>query len=649
MADNFRNLGLRHFQCTLDSQRIAWLEINVTNSSINRLSAEVLHEFDRALDYLSAAPPAGLIIYSSKSSGFIAGADIDEFSDLDTSAKGEALVLRGWSIFERLANLPFATLALIHGHCLGGGLELALACKYRLLVDLPHTIVALPEVRLGIFPGWGGMKRLPEIIGPSNALNIMLTGRNVRAKQAVRMGIADGLVPERLAKQAAAQLVLSNKPARKATGLNAWLNKAPLKTLVEKRARKTIHATDPHKHYLAPRAILDIWANHDGNPLKAPDTIHQIINSDAARHLIRVFHLQERLKAFAKRTTKDPLTHVHIVGAGVMGGDIAALCASKNITVTLQDRDRERIAQAQGRARQFFERKLRNPRLVQQAFDRLIPDEKGIGIAQADLVLEAISENLHAKQQLFAMVEPQLKAGAILATNTSSIPLESLRTALMQPNRLIGIHFFNPVAMMPLVEVVETHDLDPEVRATAMAFCDQIGKLPLPVSDTPGFLVNAILAPYMLEAMRCIDEGIKPEVVDAAMVQFGMPMGPIELIDTVGLDIARDVGVQLSDTDQPPRCLQQLLDAGDLGRKTGKGFYTWVDGKAQKDKVGTVPSDLAYRLIAPLINKTQVQVNVGVVADADLADAGAIFGTGFAPFLGGPLYYKDRMHTSNNT
>ena len=649
MADHFSNLGLRHFQCTIDAKHIAWLEINVANSSVNRLSAEVLHELDRALDYFVAAPPAGLVIYSSKASGFIAGADIDEFSSLDTSAKGEALILRGWSIFNRLANLKFPTLALIHGHCLGGGLELALACQYRLLIDRSNTVLALPEVMLGIFPGWGGMKRLPELIGPSKALDIMLTGRNVRAKQAVRMGLADALVPERLAKQAAAYHVLSGKAPRKAKGWEAWLNKAPFKKLVEKQALNAVNQKDPHHHYQAPRAIVDIWARHDGNPLKSPDTIHRITTSETARHLVRVFHLQERLKAFAKRTTKDPLTHVHIVGAGVMGGDIAALCASKNIKVTLQDQDRDRVAQAQGRALALFKRRLRDPRLIQQAFDRLIPDEKGIAIPQADLVLEAISENVHAKQQLYAMIEPQLKEGAILATNTSSIPLETLRKALMRPDRLIGIHFFNPVAQMPLVEIVETHDLDPEVRATAMAFCDQISKLPLPVSDTPGFLVNAILAPYMLEAMRCVDEGIKPEVVDAAMVKFGMPMGPIELIDTVGLDIARDVGVQLSDSEDTPRCLQQRLDANELGRKSGQGFYKWVNGKAQKAKANDIPSDLAIRLIAPLINKTQVQVNVGVVADADLADAGAIFGTGFAPFLGGPLFYKDRMHTQTNS
>lgn len=592
-------------------------------------------------------PPAGLVIYSSKTNGFIAGADIDEFSSLDTSAKGEALVLRGWSIFNRLAKVKFPTLALIHGHCLGGGLELALACQYRLLIDQSDVVLALPEVRLGIFPGWGGMKRLPELIGPSKALNMMLTGSNVYAKQAIRMGLADALVPKRVATQAATYKLLSGDKPHKATGFDAWLNKFPLKRFAENKARKTINQRDPYQHYQAPRSILDIWSKHHGNPLKSPDTIHQITSSETARQLVRVFHLQERLRSFAKRTTKAPLKHVHIVGAGLMGGDIAALCASKGMTVTLQDHDPERIAQAQGRAYDFFKRKLRDPLLIQQALDRLIPDEKGLGVPRADLVLEAISENVHAKLQLYAVIEPQLKEGAILATNTSSIPLETLRQALMRPDRLIGIHFFNPVALMPLVEVVETHDLDVEVRDMAMAFCDQIAKLPLPVSDTPGFLINAILAPYMLEAMRCMDEGMSPEIIDAAMLQFGMPMGPIELIDTVGLDIARDVGVQLSQAEETPRCLQERLNANELGQKTGQGFYTWVNGKAQKSKkIGSIPPNLAIRLIAPLINKAQVQLNLGVVSDADLVDAGAIFGTGFAPFLGGPLYYKDRMHTN---
>ncbi|HJD43682.1 MAG TPA: enoyl-CoA hydratase/isomerase family protein [Candidatus Paenalcaligenes intestinipullorum] len=644
MSENFANLGLRNWTCSVDAQGIAWLSLDVVNSSVNRLSAPVLQELDRALDFFYAAPPVALIIRSAKHNGFIAGADIDEFSSLDSPDKSESMVLRGWSVMERVAKLHCPTLALIHGHCLGGGLELALACRYRLLIEDSQPVLALPEVKLGIFPGWGGMMRLPQLIGAPKALDMMLTGRNIRAKQAKALGLVDALVPQRIAELAAAKHVLSHAKPRQARGLDAWLNRAPLKRLAEKQALKQVAKSDPYHHYPAPRAIVDIWANHGGNPLHAADTIHEITSSSTVHNLVRVFHLQERLKAFGKRTTKPPLQHVHVIGAGTMGGDIAALCASKGIRVTLQDQRREPIAKAQARAQRLFERRLREPRLVRQAMDRFIPDLQGHGITQADLVIEAIVENLEAKQALYAQIEPLLKPGAVLATNTSSLALSALSAKLLHPNRLVGIHFFNPVAVMPLIEVVHTPELDADVRDTAMAFCDQIGKLPLPVRDTPGFLVNAVLAPYMLEAMRCVDEGIQPETIDEAMLQFGMPMGPIELIDTVGLDIARDVGVQLTDADAMPACLAKHLEKQQLGRKTGQGFYTWKDGKADKQRPQTVPHHLALRLIAPLINRTQEQVHIGVVSDADLADAGVIFGTGFAPFTGGPLHYKDHMH-----
>lgn len=633
-------LELQNFTLYTDEQHIAWLKIDCAGSAVNRLSADVLQELARALDYLNGHPPNGLVIYSGKSAGFVAGADIDEFAELDNAEKGQALVTRGWRLFNKLAKQPYPTLALIQGHCLGGGLELALACRYRLVVDQPDTRLALPEVMLGIFPGWGGMRRLPRLIGPAAAMDLMLSGKSVDARKAVRLGLADALVPTRLAMQAAAQQVLSGKPERKARGAAALLNQKWLRPLVARQIRKQIDRRDPYQHYLAPRAILEVWEKHDGDALQAPELIERLTQSDVAQNLLRVFHLQERLKGIGKRTAHPDIARLHVVGAGVMGGDIAALCALKGMTVTLQDQDRERIAQAQGRAATLFQRRLKDRRLVQAALDRLIPDPDGHGVPRADIVLEAIFENADAKRALYAALEPRLKPGAFLATNTSSLSLTELGRSLLQPDRLVGIHFFNPVARMPLVEVVESAHLAPDVRSAAYAFVNQIGKLPLPVQDNPGFLVNAVLAPYMLEAMRCVDEGLSPATVDKAMEQFGMPMGPLELADTVGLDIARDAGAQLSGEAVPPACLRQRLDRGELGRKTGQGFYTWKNGKAQKPHAGTVPPGLAERLIQPLIAKTREQVHIGVVGDEDLADAGVIFGTGFAPFRGGPLHYK---------
>ena len=634
---SFESLGLHHFRCTLDPQGIAWLTIDCAGSRVNRLSAAVLTELGRALDHFLAAPPAALVIRSGKPAGFIAGADIDEFSHLNDSATARTFIERGWTILHRLASVPWPTLALIHGHCMGGGLELALACRYRIVVDQPDTRLSLPEVMLGIFPGWGGMLRLPQRVGAPLALDLMLSGRALDARRAATAGLADLCVPPRLAEPSAARHVLSHAPVRGPRGKDAWLSLPALRPLLVRQARKTLESRDPHGHYPAPRAILDLWAHHGGDALAAPALVDTLIQSDTARHLLRVFRMQERLKSFGKGGDGPAVQHVHVVGAGVMGGDIAAWCALKGLTVTLQDTDRSRIAQAIGRAQALYTRKIRPAREARLAADRLIPDPDGQGVARADLVIEAISENPDAKRALYAALEPRLKDSALLATNTSSLSLQDLGRDLAQPARLVGIHFFNPVAKMPLVEVVAADHTAPDAQAAACAFVGQIGKLPLPVRDTPGFLVNAVLAPYMLEAMRCVDEGLRPETIDAAMKAYGMPMGPIELIDTVGLDIARDAGAHLTGQTQPPACLARHLDRDERGRKSGQGFYRWRDGKPMRAAAGTAPAGLAQRLLQPLIDATARQLAAGVVTDPELANAGVIFGTGYAPYTGGPL------------
>ena len=632
---------LRNFQLRIDAQGVAWLGFDSVDSSVNRLSSEVLAEFMSLLDYFERQSPAGLVIHSAKPAGFIAGADIREFDALDHPDAVQDLVARGWNAFERLASVSYPTLALVRGHCVGGGLELTLACRYRLAVDQPDTSFSLPEVMLGIFPGWGGMKRLPALIGAPAALDMMLSGRAVDARKAERLGLVDARVPARLQMRAASQHVRSGKRAARARGLGRLLNMKPLRPLVMRQTEKKLNERDPYQHYLAPRAILEIWGRHEGNALAATALIKEIAKSDTARNLIRVFHLQERLKKYGKVSElASEVRHVHVVGAGAMGGDIAAWCALKEIKVTLQDQDRERIADAQGRARALFTRRLKEARLRRAASDRLIPDPLGHGVSHADLIIEAITENLEAKQALYARIEPRMKPGAVLASNTSSLSLEALGAPLRDLSRLVGIHFFNPVARMPLVEVVETDRLNPTVRATALAFVGTLGKLPLPVKDAPGFLVNAVLAPYMLEAMRRVDEGLTPETIDEAMKVFGMPMGPLELADTVGLDIVHAAGQQLAGTQAIPQCLEAHLSRKELGRKTGRGFYQWKDGKPIKKEPGTPPADLAQQLISPLVDKTRGQVAHGIIADADLADAGVIFGTGFAPFSGGPLHWE---------
>ena len=644
---------LKHWRLQRDADGIAWATLDKQGASTNTLSADVMAEFGQLLDTLERDPPRGLVFRSGKSAGFIAGADIEEFTKVDSAAAARSLVQRGWDAYNRLAALPFPTLALVRGHCMGGGLELALACRYRIVVDEPGTKLALPEVMLGIVPGWGGMLRLPRTVGPAAAFDMMLTGKNIDARRAQRMGLADACVPPRVMENAARMLVASGQPPRELPFMQKLLN-GPLKGVVAAQARKQVAQRARPEHYPAPYAILDMWQHHGGNALAVPadkaTSLDSIFRSATTRNLVRVFFLQERLKAFGKSKSEIGAAtprHIHVVGAGVMGGDIAAWCALRGMTVTLQDQSVERIAPAIARAAKLFEKKLRDRKAARFVLDRLIPDPQGSGVRQADVVIEAIFENLDAKRTLFAAIEAQAKPQAILASNTSSLKLADIAKVLKNPGRLVGIHFFNPVAMMPLVEVVAGATTDPAVAARAAAFVRQIDKLPLPVKDAPGFLVNAVLAPYMHEAMRCVDEGMAPETVDAAAVAFGMPMGPLELADTVGLDVAVAAGRQLaaattsanSDAAATPRKLAELVDSGKLGKKTGRGFYAYANGKAQKGTAGSVPTGLAERLIAPLLAATQRLVAQGVVADAELADAGVIFGTGFAPFTGGPMNY----------
>jgi 3-hydroxyacyl-CoA dehydrogenase/enoyl-CoA hydratase/3-hydroxybutyryl-CoA epimerase len=624
---------------------LAWAILDTANSSTNTLGAEVMAELGLILDDCERTPPRGLVFKSAKDAGFIAGANIEEFTTADTPEKARALIQRGWDAYNRLAAVKYPTLALVRGHCMGGGTELALACRYRIAVDEPGTKFALPEVMLGIVPGWGGMLRLPQIVGPAAALDMMLTGKNIDAKRAKKMGLADACVPPRVMENAARMLVLSGKPPRQAQlPFMQKLMNGPLKGMVAKGAKKQVAKRARPEHYPAPYAIIDQWQNYGGNtlavPADQPTSLDALIRHSTTRNLIKVFFLQDRLKGFGKEAKSFAPRHVHVVGAGVMGGDIAAWCALRGMTVTLQDQSVERIAPAVGRAAKFFEKKLRDRKLARFALDRLIADPKGDGVRQADVIIEAIFENLDAKQKLFADIEARAKPDAVIASNTSSLKLADIAATFKDPSRLVGIHFFNPVAMMPLVEVVAGEKTAPEVAQKAAAFVRKIDKLPLPVKDAPGFLVNAVLGPYMNEAMKCVDEGIAPETIDAALVAFGMPMGPIELADTVGLDVAVHAGKQLVADAVPPKKLVELFEAGKLGKKSGQGFYTWVDGKAQKVGGGdTANPELAQRMLKPLLDATQRLVKEGVVADAELADAGVIFGTGFAPYTGGPMNY----------
>jgi 3-hydroxyacyl-CoA dehydrogenase/enoyl-CoA hydratase/3-hydroxybutyryl-CoA epimerase len=634
---------LRHWSLMRDADGLAWLTLDKAGTATNTLSSEVMTELDTMLDTLEHEPPQGLVIRSGKASGFIAGADVDEFGTAgDIEANAREIVTRGLRIFDRLAAVSYPTLALIRGFCLGGGLELALACRYRVAVDEPGTRLGLPEVMLGILPGWGGVKRLPRLVGGPAALDLMLTGKTVDARRARRLGLVDESVPPRIMDNTA-RGVLRARPAVRVLpfplSLTQW---PPVRRIIAAQARKQVHKRARPEHYPAPYAILDLWSKYDGEPFAPPPddpaSIMSLVRSPTTANLLRVFKLQERLKALGKEGDTR-VAHVHVVGAGTMGGDIAAWCALRGLTVTLQDQDAARIAPAMQRAGKLFGERLRDARRARDARDRLIPDVGGHGIARADVIIEAIFENVDAKRTLFADVERRARPDAVLATNTSSIPLEDIATAMQRPSRLVGLHFFNPVAKMMLVEIVVGRATDAALVPRCAAFVRKIDKLPLPVKSAPGFLVNRVLAPYLMTAMRCVDEGIAPEAVDEAALAFGMPMGPIELADSVGLDICLAVGRMLQPGAAPPQRLAALVEGKNLGRKTGRGFYAWPGGRVQKQSPGTVPAGLAERLIRPMVAEAQATLAEGIVADADLVDAGAIFGTGFAPFRGGPLHY----------
>ncbi len=636
----------RHWHLEIDAEEIAWLTLDKADAPVNVLSVDVIAELDRRLQALSEAPVKGLVIRSAKPNGFIAGADIKEFLKVRDVAEASELMRGCHTVLDRLEAFSYPTVALIHGFCLGGGLELALACRYRIAEDDPATRLGLPEVRLGIHPGFGGSVRLPRLIGPVQAMQLMLTGRSVSARSARRLGIVDFAVPRRQLLRAAREVVRHPPAPHKPSRLQRLAGGAAARPLLAAYLRRSVAKRAPERHYPAPYALIRLWERHAGDPramlAEEARSVAQLVTGTTAQNLIRVFFLQEKMKALGKGSDFR-VGHVHVVGAGVMGGDIAAWCALRGLQVTLQDQAPERLAPALGRAHDLFRKRLRQPRLVQAAMDRLMPDIEGRGVGRADVVVEAIFEDADAKRALYREIEPRMKPGALLATNTSSIPLEELESSLSAPGRLVGLHFFNPVAKMQLVEIVHGRDTDPAVVAQATAFARHIDRLPLPVKSSPGFLVNRILMPYLLEAVLLESEGVAPELIDRAAVDFGMPMGPIELADTVGLDICLSVAEILAHSldGTVPQRLRSLVEAGRLGRKSGQGFYTYKKGKPRKARVrhDAAPADLGDRLVLALLNEAVACLREGIVENEDLLDGGIVFGTGFAPFRGGPIHY----------
>ena len=648
-----KTMTIENWKTESDDNGVVWLCLDTADSKVNVLSSTILMELDQVLQPLIEKPPSGLVLWSGKNRSFVMGADIKEFTKIDSVERAEEVVRLGQQLMDKVEGLQCPTVAVINGFCLGGGLELAMACDYRIVLAGDSKILGLPEVKLGLHPGFGGTVRAVQICGVRQAMPIMLTGNPIAPGKAKAIGLVDKISDDDSWRTDAAAILAARPPKQRAPLVDRLLSLSVARPLVRKMLLKQVEGKARREHYPAPYAMIDIWTAEGASVTSGyaaeARSFAQLMCSSASRNLVRVFFLQNKLKAQGNKTDAK-IKHVHVVGAGVMGGDIAAWCALRGHTVTLQDREQKFIDPAMARASKLFSKRVRDDEKRAATAARLKADVEGDGVADADLVIEAIYENLEAKQELYKALQAKMKPGALLATNTSSIRLEELRTVLREPQRFIGLHFFNPVAMLPLVEVIRCADTDQDALDIGFAFTKGIGKMPLECASSPGFLVNRILAPYMAEAMHLAEEGVPLAEIDKAAEAFGMPMGPVELADSVGLDVGLHVSKVLGAASgrSVPDTLQKMVDDGLLGRKSGQGYYRWENGKAVKPASDgkNVPADIQDRLILPMVNEAVAVLHDGVVAEADLLDAGVIFGTGFAPFRGGPLNYAKERGTT---
>ena len=634
---------LMHWLANIDEDGIAWLYLQTVGKSVNVLNNAVMTELECLLDRLENKKDLrGVALLSGKKGGFVYGADIHEFETLKTASEVANHMLYVHGLFNRIEALPVPSCVGVDGIAVGGGLEIALTFDRLFITSSSKTKLGFPEVNLGIMPGYGGSGRAYGRIGTKAVLDMMVSGRPIGSIDAIKTGLADELV---------------DKPDDLEKSMREWIigcnGEKPIFTELETEADATAIAAAKDKylkrlrsdHTPAPAAIIEHVENfgHDKSAMSASeiDVFPNLMVSSASKNLRRVFYLTDAVRKSARG--ESGIKRMHVVGAGVMGGDIAAIGAIAGLDVTLTDINEAAIVGAIARAKKLFERRLKSDEKVALALARLRTDLDGNGATDADLIIEAVAEKLEVKQAVFKNLEAVSKATAILATNTSAIPLEDIATALNAPERLIGLHFFNPVPVLPLVEVIWSKYSDPKIVSRGMQFAGQIGKMPVRCKSAPGFLVNRALLPYIFKAIEAVAGGEKADHIDEALVDFGMPMGPIELADQIGLDVCLDVGIVLGMPPATKALLDEKCRTGTIGRKSGSGFYEW-DGnraiRAHQSKDPRVMAAIAKNMLAPMIEECRKAVDENVVDTADSADAGMIFGIGFPGFRGGPLNWS---------
>jgi 3-hydroxyacyl-CoA dehydrogenase/enoyl-CoA hydratase/3-hydroxybutyryl-CoA epimerase len=659
----------RTITCEFRAEGIAFLIFDRPGSAANIFDQATFEQLNSLLDQVeNDSSVRGLVIVSAKPKIFIAGADLSGFSKDPSPDDLAKIIDLGQRTFDRIANLKFPTVAAIHGVALGGGLEIALACDYRIASLDSATKVGLPETTLGIIPAWGGCTRLPRLVGLPVALEVILSGKQIPARQAQKLGLVDdSTYRERLEGLATKKIVDSQ--GRKRVIRTHFSHIVPLATIIADRAKKkTIEKT--RGHYPAPLKALEVvvsglnssTAVSQENEKKA---FIELTKGEVAQNLIRVFFLQERAKKLTVGDLKPEVKpkRVLVVGAGLMGSGIAQWLSARGFNVVLKDIGPEPL----GKGLQSIDRVYRDAvkrRILSEVearagFDRILPIYEDVPLTNIDLAIEAAVEKLDLKKQIFSQLEPKIPNTLLIASNTSGLSIDAISEGLAHPEKIVGVHFFNPVHRMQLVEVVRGSQTSETVLAMAIQFVKSIGKLPVLVKDSPGFLVNRILLPYLVEAIRIFSEGHSVESIDRAILGFGMPMGPLRLNDEVGLDVSQHVGSDLAArvAHLPPLndVLPRMIQKGWLGRKSGAGFYVYRDKSEtpnpelkefQPSIEPTNADQVTDRLIFIMVNEAARVLEENVVTDPADVDFGMIMGTGWAPFRGGPLKYADSVGIS---